>query len=172
MYCKYQLQLMKQWVCNEVHWASWGQLRSHLEEIVAASVKKTEINDRGNPLRWPRDTLYPQKLALTSPTGGGRSVGIVSSRTKPTQFSFCTSYESSHYAVFSVLLWRCRCRTVSMRPALRAIPLNDSQSRTPFLLTATGIKFSYKQLEGQIMSQAPRPPPPPDYGVGGKGVVH
>jgi hypothetical protein len=27
-------------------------------------VKKTEINDRGNPLRWPRNTLYPQKLAL------------------------------------------------------------------------------------------------------------
>jgi hypothetical protein len=32
--------------------------------------------------------LYPQKLALTSPTGGGRSVGIVHSRTKVTQFSF------------------------------------------------------------------------------------
>jgi hypothetical protein len=26
--------------------------------------------------------LYPQKLALTSPTTGGRSVGIVRSRTK------------------------------------------------------------------------------------------
>ena len=26
--------------------------------------------------------LYPQKLALTSPAGGGRSVGIVRSRTK------------------------------------------------------------------------------------------
>jgi len=26
--------------------------------------------------------LYPQKLALTSPTGGGRSVGMVRSRTK------------------------------------------------------------------------------------------
>ena len=32
--------------------------------------------------------LYPQKLALTSPTGGGRSVGIVRSRTKATEFSF------------------------------------------------------------------------------------
>ena len=30
-------------------------------------------------------TLYPQKLALTSPTGGGRSVGIVRSRTKATE---------------------------------------------------------------------------------------
>ena len=32
--------------------------------------------------------LYPQKLALTSPTGGGRSVGIVRSRTKATEFFF------------------------------------------------------------------------------------
>ena len=31
--------------------------------------------------------LYPQKWALTSPTGGGRSVGIVRSRTKATEFS-------------------------------------------------------------------------------------
>jgi hypothetical protein len=32
--------------------------------------------------------LYPQKLALTSPTGGDRSVGIVRSRTKAMEFSF------------------------------------------------------------------------------------
>jgi hypothetical protein len=48
-----------------------------MKEKVAAPVYKTEINDRGNPLRWPRNTLYPQNLALTSPTSGGRSVGIV-----------------------------------------------------------------------------------------------
>jgi len=36
--------------------------------------------------------LYPQKLALTSPTGGGRSVGIVSSRTKATEFFFRDRY--------------------------------------------------------------------------------
>jgi hypothetical protein len=41
---------------------------------------------RGDPLRWPRDTLYPQKLPLTSPTSGGRSVGIVRLRTKATEF--------------------------------------------------------------------------------------
>jgi hypothetical protein len=32
--------------------------------------------------------LYPQKLALTSPTGGGRSVGIVRLRTKATEVFF------------------------------------------------------------------------------------
>jgi hypothetical protein len=36
--------------------------------------------------------LYPQKLALTSPTGGGRSVGIVRVRTKATEFSFSLVY--------------------------------------------------------------------------------
>jgi hypothetical protein len=41
---------------------------------------------RGDPLRWPRDTLYRQKLALTSPTSGGRSVGIVCSQTQATEY--------------------------------------------------------------------------------------
>jgi hypothetical protein len=38
--------------------------------------------------RWPRGTLYPKKLALTSPTNGGRPVDIVRSRTEATEFSF------------------------------------------------------------------------------------
>jgi hypothetical protein len=37
-----------------------------------------------DPPRLPRDTFYPQKLALTSPTSGGRSVGMVHSRIKAT----------------------------------------------------------------------------------------
>jgi hypothetical protein len=44
--------------------------------------------DRGCPLRWPRDTVYPQKLALTSRTSGGRSVGIARSLTQATEL-FC-----------------------------------------------------------------------------------
>jgi hypothetical protein len=44
--------------------------------------QENRINDRGDPLRWPRDTLYPQKLSLTSPTSGCRSVGIIRLRTK------------------------------------------------------------------------------------------
>jgi hypothetical protein len=59
-----------------------------LNEKVAAPVQETEINGRGNSLRWPRNTIYPGKLALTSPTSGGRSVGIVCLRTKATEFSF------------------------------------------------------------------------------------
>jgi hypothetical protein len=55
---------------------------------VAAPVWKTEINGLRDPLRLPRDTLYPQKLVLTSPTCGGRSVGIVRLRTKGHGVSF------------------------------------------------------------------------------------
>jgi hypothetical protein len=37
---------------------------------------------RRDPSSWPRGTLYPQKLALTSPTSGGRP------RTQATEFFF------------------------------------------------------------------------------------
>jgi hypothetical protein len=37
---------------------------------------------------WPRGTIYPHKLTLTSPTTGGRSVGVVRSRTQTTEFLY------------------------------------------------------------------------------------
>jgi hypothetical protein len=42
----------------------------------------------GDLLRWPRDTLYNQKLTLASATSGDRSVSIVLSRTKAMEFVF------------------------------------------------------------------------------------
>ena len=36
--------------------------------------------------------LYPKKLALNSPTGGGRSVGIVRSRTKATEVFYAKNF--------------------------------------------------------------------------------
>jgi hypothetical protein len=51
-----------------------------------------EIREYGrtDPARWPCGTLYQQKLALTSPTSGGLSVGIVRWRTQATEFVlFC-----------------------------------------------------------------------------------
>jgi hypothetical protein len=47
---------------------------------------------REDPLRWPCEALYQLKLALTSPTGCGRSVGIVCLWTKTTEFSFKSVY--------------------------------------------------------------------------------
>jgi hypothetical protein len=52
-----------------------------------------------DPLRWPRNTLYLQKLALTSPTRGGRSVGRVRSRTKATEFVFVLLLMTLQYTV-------------------------------------------------------------------------
>jgi hypothetical protein len=41
-----------------------------------------------DPSRWPRGTLYPQKLAISSPTSGGRSVGIVRLQTQTMEFNY------------------------------------------------------------------------------------
>jgi hypothetical protein len=65
---------------------------STVEELLGRkhSYSGLEIREycRKDPSCWPRGTLYPQKLALTSSTSGGRSVGIFRSRTQATEF-FC-----------------------------------------------------------------------------------
>jgi hypothetical protein len=63
-------------------------LVSTTEELLgrnlAAPVYKTE-NTAVGIRHADHVTLYPQKLAITSPTSGGRSVGIVRSRTQTTE---------------------------------------------------------------------------------------
>jgi len=49
--------------------------------------------------------LYPQKLALTSPTGGGRSVGMVRSRTKATEFGLVMSIERQMFHIKFIILF-------------------------------------------------------------------
>jgi hypothetical protein len=44
--------------------------------------RKPKLTTVGDSFRWPRDALYLLKLVLTSPTSGGRSVGIVPWGTK------------------------------------------------------------------------------------------
>jgi hypothetical protein len=67
-------------------------LVSTTEELLGreSSGSGLEIRDYGrrDPSRWSRGTLYTQKLALTLKTSGGRSVGIVRSRTQTTEYSF------------------------------------------------------------------------------------
>jgi hypothetical protein len=62
-----------------------------LEEKVAVPVHKNREYARNDPSRGPRGTLYPLKLALISLTSGGRSFGIVRSRTQATEFSLVFS---------------------------------------------------------------------------------
>jgi hypothetical protein len=60
------------------------------EELLETNSSDSSLENReygrGDPLRWPRDTLYAHELVLTSSTSGGRSVGIVRLRTKATEF--------------------------------------------------------------------------------------
>jgi hypothetical protein len=67
-------------------------LVSTTEELLGrkSSVSGLENREYGrrDPSRRPRDILYPQKLALSSPTSCGLSVCIVRSRTQAREFLF------------------------------------------------------------------------------------
>jgi hypothetical protein len=76
----------------QILWQVVGLERGPLS-LVSTTEELLERNRRGSGLenreygrrdssRWPRGTLYPQKLALTSPTSGGSLVGTVRSRTQ------------------------------------------------------------------------------------------
>jgi hypothetical protein len=52
---------------------------------ILTGLESRDYGRRGSAALTVRHPLYPQKLALISPTSGGRSVGIVRSRTKATE---------------------------------------------------------------------------------------
>jgi hypothetical protein len=82
-------------------------LVSTIEELLGRKSSgfrlETREYGRRDPSRCSRGTLYPQKSALTSPTSGDRSVGIVRSRTQRTEFSlvsvFSTRERSYHVTI-------------------------------------------------------------------------
>jgi hypothetical protein len=67
------------------------QPREYTRGASSGSVLESREYSRRNPSRWPRDTLYPQTLTLSS-TSGGRSVGVVRSRTEATEFRVLATY--------------------------------------------------------------------------------
>jgi hypothetical protein len=73
------------------------RLMNTTEELLGRNSSGSGLENReygrGDPLRRPRDTFYPQKLALTSPTSGGRSVSIFRLRAKAMEF---VSFGSIH----------------------------------------------------------------------------
>jgi hypothetical protein len=91
----------------EVVGLEWGPLSlvSTTEELLGRNSSSSGLENReygrGDPLRWPHDILYPQKLALTSPTSGGRSVGIIRLWAKATEFVF-------YFCILSQVLVTCR----------------------------------------------------------------
>jgi hypothetical protein len=63
---------------------------STIEELLGRKSSGSGLDSReygrGDPLRCPRDILYPQTLVLTSVKNCGRSVGIARSWIKTTEF--------------------------------------------------------------------------------------
>jgi hypothetical protein len=69
---------------------------------VTSGLENRDYDRRGSAALTMRH-LYPQKLALTSPTSGGRSVGIVRSLNKVTEL---VNYQISLGLVVRVLGYR------------------------------------------------------------------
>jgi hypothetical protein len=115
----------------------WGplSLMSATEELLerksSGSSLETCNYGRRDPSRWPHGTLYPQQLALTLPTSGGRSVGIVRSRNQATKFflipwinTLWTNYKALVVHSTATVLWRlCHwcfdCSTFSLYTCIR-----------------------------------------------------
>jgi hypothetical protein len=57
---------------------------STIEELLERKKSGSGLKNREYGLRYP--SRWPQKLALTSPTSGGRSVDKIRSRTQATEF--------------------------------------------------------------------------------------
>jgi hypothetical protein len=83
-------------------------LVSRIEELLGRNSSGSGLENRkygrGDPFRWPRNSLYQQKLALTSPISGGRLVGIVCLRTKATDF-FCVPTKARYVGWSSLSRW-------------------------------------------------------------------
>jgi hypothetical protein len=85
-------------IFREVAGLEQGQLSlvCTIEELLErkSSGSGLEIREYGrrDPSRLRRGTFYPQKLALISPTSGGRSVGLVRSWTQVTEFYSYATY--------------------------------------------------------------------------------
>jgi hypothetical protein len=71
-----------------------------LERKSSGSGLENREYDRRDPSRWPRGTLYTQKLTLTLPASSGRSIGIVRSWTQTTEFVFFACIYAYLYCIF------------------------------------------------------------------------
>jgi hypothetical protein len=77
-------------IYSQFYWTKfWWHAPIHVFRFAITSGLGNREHVLRDPLCWPRNALYPERLALTSPTSSGRSVGIVRSRTKATKFVVC-----------------------------------------------------------------------------------
>ena len=97
------------WVVVGLEWGPLSLVRSS-EELLewkssGSKSRKQRLTTVGTRCADHVTPLYPQKLAVTSPTGGGRSVGIVRVLTKATEFY---TYVIVHYSSFHDHSKHCR----------------------------------------------------------------
>jgi hypothetical protein len=99
-----------------------------LERSSGSGLENVDYNLK-DPSRWQRGTTYLQKLAVTWPTSGGRSVGIVRSRTQATEFGF--SYYV--YSCFVSTLPPSRRTSVTQEFSVSCLTLKAVTFRTDIL---------------------------------------
>jgi hypothetical protein len=91
---------------------------STIEELFGRNNSGSGLERReyccGDLLCWPHDTLYPQKLVLTSPTSSCRSVSIVCSRTEASECRFLVR-------VHKTFKMKCGCRKALFTNAPQSI---------------------------------------------------
>ena len=90
--------------------------------------------------------LYPQKLALTSPTDGGRSIVIVRSRTKATDFFFYLTYSLiyQHQWPCGLMSGSAAARLLGLR--VRILPGNEYLSLLSVVYCQVGISATSRSL--------------------------
>jgi hypothetical protein len=114
------------------------------------------VNGRGDPLRWLRDALYPQKFKATSLTSGCRSVGIVLSRTKATELTWYFIMFSGHREESGYLGCNAISSEIAQTFRKRILPLSselNSNASKKVLNAGSGRKSKL-----QLPSASPPPP--------------
>jgi hypothetical protein len=105
-----------------------------------------------------RQPLYPQKLALTSPTSGVCSVGIVRSRTEAMEFSFsflatywlnsCILHSAVHNLTRDVTIQHSALRCSA---SLENLPVTTHRAYFP-LWDCPSLIHSFSHYEGKVLS--------------------
>jgi hypothetical protein len=98
--------------------------------------------------RWPRGTLYPQKLALTSPTSSGLPVGIVRSLAKATKSLLHFIYNTA----FSLLGTLVLIKLEGWGTSVQSAQLPTLSSRLESLESAQDKVPNYRRLCNYVIS--------------------
>jgi hypothetical protein len=121
---------------------------SKIEEVLRRKNSNSGLENRKycgrDPSPWPRGTFYPQKLTLTTPTSGGRSVGTVRLRTEATEFFLKFFKEQDFQPSVQSPTWRTRSLYLSYATD-KVVQLYPPGAGFPFrlLLVLAGLRLLY-----------------------------